>query len=395
MSNEIIDLNSSKIKIIGDNIFYCNSIITAYYVIPLNSCNNIPEKDKLDYIQYLTNHLSPLSFLTHNNKISIQKLPKFNQYDFCLLGIESSELNDSITAGFLDKNKLIEDEEFIFSILGTKCIRASKELIFYNYINKLYPYYNINYDKCADFINKTNCSNIFNVISQTVEDKFGYFIMHNEGIATFGLTPQNTYGCILTIKKFPDIIDSLDFSIDYPGMQINMIALPYPKLIRYLRLNKTFKNYSLKIELFPNKKAKNIPLTNLYNKYNNEESIDNVCEFTSSILVTGLNLSDLNQNIKHIISDLKDKNIVAIKNFNQAECFLNKYINSEIKEYEHLTDIGFPLSFLLTNGICIDKSNDKFYESLIREDLNINTTKHPIYNFNVTFLKSMKENKYE
>ena len=37
MTNETINLNSSKIDIIGDNILFCNGILTAYYILPLNN----------------------------------------------------------------------------------------------------------------------------------------------------------------------------------------------------------------------------------------------------------------------------------------------------------------------------------------------------------------------
>ena len=50
--------------------------------------------------------------------------------------------------------------------------------------------------------------------------------MHNEGVDIFDLPQQDTYGCILSIKEFPEVIDSSNFSMDYPDIQVNIKTVP-------------------------------------------------------------------------------------------------------------------------------------------------------------------------
>ena len=430
--NKIVNIKDSGIKIIGDNILYCNGVITAYYILPLNNYTITSDTGVLVSIQNITNLLSGLANQRQDVKFSIQRFSKIirkndvisnlsdtiklyaptyeipqefiknlgnSVQDYCLLGvgieekdlmknIEDATLKETakdllsnlannllnIGKNTLDEDKILQSENNIFSVLRSRCTRASRELVFYNYISKLYPCYNISYDKFS-YINEDNFSNILGSVTQTIEDNFGYFIMHNEGVDIFDLSPQDTYGCILTIKAFPDLIDSVNFSMDYPGMQVNIHTIPKEEALIQLKRIRASLKYEheqgdlagAEIEQLEST-AKAIAIaTHAIN--NIEEQGVQTCEFIANILIIGLSLSDLRQNIQSVMSDLKDRNIIAAKSLTQARDFLDSYVKLNPKDYEHFTNLQFPLSFQLNRGALVGDSDGKFYVPLIGEDL--------------------------
>ena len=432
MTNETINLNSSKIDIIGDNILFCNGILTAYYILPLNNYTITSENGVLYSIKSITNLLSNLAAQRPEVKFSIQRFSKIikrkdiinnlantiqrydpsyimpkefikninnNTQDYCLLGvyldkknfgknIEDATLKETaksfinnladellnIDTTTVDKESILQSENNIFSILRSKCIRATKDLVFYSYVSKLYPCYNISYDKLS-FINENNFSNILTSITQTVEDNFGYFIMHNEGVDIFDLPQQDTYGCILSIKEFPEVIDSSNFSMDYPDIQVNIKTVPKDTALIQLKRTRSdakYENeqgYMAGAELEQLEKTERIIYIATQAINDLEEKGVQMCEFTANILVTGLDLADLRQNVQYIMSDLKDRNIIVAKSLNQATDFLNTYVKLNSKTYDHFTSIQFPLSFQLNRGSLVGDSDGQFYVPSIGEDL--------------------------
>lgn len=429
---KIINMVDSKIRIIGDNVLYCNGTITAYYILPLSNYTITSNQGVLYSIQNITNLLSGLASQRQEVKFSLQRFSKIvrrndiiknlietiqlyaptydmpseftknlgnSVQDYCLLGvgIEEKDLNKNVEdatltetakqlisdlannllnigGNVLDEDKILQSENNIFSVLRTRCARASKELVFYNYISKLYPCYNISYDRLS-FINENNFSNILGSVTQTVEDNFGYFIMHNEGVDIFDLPPQDTYGCILTIKAFPKVIDSVNFSMDYPGMQVNMKAVPKDKALIQLKRTRSSDKYELEQALDAGAEIETVEQTaesiNIATQAINdlEEGGVQMCEFTANMLVTGLDLPDLRQNIQYVMSDLKDRDVLPAKSLTQALDFLNGYVKLNPKDYEHFTNIQFPLSFQLNRGALVGDSDGKYYVPPIGEDL--------------------------
>ena len=429
---KILNTFDSKIRIIGDNILFCNGIITAYYVLPLNNYTITSSQGVLYSVQGITNLLSGLASQRQEVKFSIQRFSKIvrkkdiisnladtiklyspmykmpqeftknlgnSSQDYCLLGvgIDERDLNKNVEdatltetakelfstlannllnigGNELDDEKILQSEKNIYSVLRTKCNRASKELIFYNYISKLYPCYNISYDRLS-FINENNFSNILGSVTQTIEDNFGYFIMHNEGVEIFDLPAQDTYGCILLIKAFPKVIDSTNFSMDYPGMQVNIKAIPKDKALIQLKRTRSADKYELEQALDAGAEIETVEATsesiNIATLAINDLEEGNVqmCEFNATILVTGLDLPDLRQNIQYIVSDLKDRDIVPAKSLTQTMDFLQGYVKLNPKDYEHFTNIQFPLSFQLNRGALVGDADGKYYVPPIGEDL--------------------------
>lgn len=428
---KVISTTDTKIRIIADNILYCNGVITAYYILPLSNYTITSGQGVLYSIEGINNLLSGLASQRQEIKFSIQRFSKIirktdiinnlyetiqlyapdydmpmeftknignNVQDYCLLGIgiEERDLSKNVedatlgetakqlfsslsnallnTGGnVLDEDKIIQSEHNIFSVVRTKCARASKELVFYNFISKLYPSYNISYDRLS-FINEDNFSNILGASVQTLEDNFGYFIMHNEGVDLFDLPPQDTYGCILNIKNFPKYIDSSNFSMDYPGMQVNIKAIPKEKAAIQLKRTRSADKYELEEALKAGAELEQLEATSssidiATTALDELENGVQMCEFDANILITGLTLEDLRQNIQYIMSDLKDRDILPAKSLSQALDYLNGYVKLNPKDYPHFTNLAFPLSFQLNRGALVGNADSKYFVPSIGEDL--------------------------
>lgn len=428
---KVISTTDTKIRIIADNILYCNGVITAYYILPLSNYTITSGQGVLYSIEGINNLLSGLASQRQEIKFSIQRFSKIirktdiinnlyetiqlyapnydmpmeftknignNVQDYCLLGIgiEERDLSKNVedatlgetakqlfsslsnallnTGGnVLDEDKIIQSENNIFSVVRTRCARASKELVFYNFISKLYPSYNISYDRLS-FINEDNFSNILGASVQTLEDNFGYFIMHNEGVDLFDLPPQDTYGCILNIKNFPKYIDSSNFSMDYPGMQVNIKAIPKEKAAIQLKRTRSADKYELEEALKAGAELEQLEATSssidiATTALDELENGVQMCEFDANILITGLTLEDLRQNIQYIMSDLKDRDILPAKSLSQALDYLNGYVKLNPKDYPHFTNLAFPLSFQLNRGALVGNADSKYFVPSIGEDL--------------------------
>ena len=125
--------------------------------------------------------------------------------DYCLMGIDIQQtamediddytITDTVKSLFkqganafcglgnmaVDPEKILKLEENIYRTIRYKCIRASKDLVFYNYISKLFPSHEISYDKTS-YINENHYEAIMGAVTQTISDNFGFFEMHNEGL---------------------------------------------------------------------------------------------------------------------------------------------------------------------------------------------------------------------
>lgn len=427
---KILSTTDSKIRIIGDNILYCNDIITAYYILPLTNYSVSSASGALYSIENITNLLSGLASQRQNVTFSLQRFSKMirrkdvinnlyetihlyapdydmpidftknlanNTQDYCLLGVGISEkdmdnVEDAtlketakellsnvantllgIGSGVLKEDKILQAENNIYSVLRTRCARASKELVFYNYISKLYPCYEISYDRLS-FINERNFSNILGSVTQTMEDNFGYFIMHNEGVDIFDLEPRDTYGCILNIKSFPLSIQSENFSMDYPGMQVNIQAVTKEHAAIQLKRTRSADRYELEEAIKAGAELEQLESTAssidlATDAIDQVENGAQMCEFSANILVTGLDLKDLRQNIQYIISDLKDRDILPAKSLNQSLDYINGYVKLHPTKYDHFTMLQFPLSFQLNSGSLVGDSDGKFFTPSIGRDL--------------------------
>lgn len=441
MSNtkiKVSNITRSNIQIIGDNILYNNGVITAFYIIPLVNYSTNSNSGKNVAIDQLTNMISNLTTNNPEVMFTIERLEKVvkrkdvinnlidtiqvyrpdyempkeftdnirdDRQEYCLLGIDIQQstitdvedLTIAETVKSLGKNainmlvglgntnmdpeQILKIETTIFNAINSKCTRASKELVFYNFVSKVYPAYEISYDRLS-YINENNFESIMGAITQTVTDNFGWFEMHNEGIDIFGCDPITTYGTMLNIHAFPEKIDSANFPIDFNGLIVTTIKCLKKEdadiKIRRIRSSERYvQNQAIEAGAENEDILASQDVINTATMAIQDLEAGNViCNFNTSILICAPTREELKARVMDTITYGKDRNILITKSLNQATDFLNYYINKKPQKFMHLGPLVYPLSFQQNAGatVCdseglMDKSGNLIWSPAIGEDI--------------------------
>lgn len=427
---KVTTLNKNNIQIIGDNILYNNGIITAYYLLPTINyrttsadgvMRGITELTKL--IQNITTQRPHLQFtITGLDKVISAKDVKNNlidtirmyredfdmptefsdnitddiqSYSLLCVDIQQKELGNVEEYSFkdtmkemfgsvvdkvmglgnlnLDEPKILSLEDKLFISIRHKCVRATKELVFYSFVSRTFPCYDISYEKLS-FMNEDNFEGIMGTLVQNVNDNFGWFEMKNTGVDLFGLEVQDTYGCIIDIKEFPETILSYDFPMNYPNTTTSIKCLKKEEAAIKLKRTRGSDRYE------QNQAAK--AGADLETTERLEQNIDlatralyelddgaTMCRFSTSILVTALTRKELSENVSAVLAELKSRDILASKSLHQALDFLNNYISLRPKKYDHFANIQFPLSFQQNNGSIVGDAGTGIFSAAIGEDI--------------------------
>jgi len=421
--NSVMNISETRIGIIGDNILYNGPVITAYYILPMANYSVTSPRGRLNNIEGLTNLLGGLANDRPGLKFSIQRCSKtikaedvrknlletiklyrpdydmpeeFTSHiddvyqDYCLLAVDiqqsdvinadsystketikevfSSISNKLLASGNdnIDIPRVVAIEDNIYMTLKSRCVRATKELTFYQYISKLYPSYEISYESNSYF-NDEHFSDILGVVNQTVEDNFGYFVMHNEGVGFFDYDQMDTYGCILNIRSFPGSILAENFPLNVYGLQVNVETLPKDKAEIQLKRRRAAARYKVDEAIEAGeepegiqKAAEVVDLTTLALQDLDER--ETICKFNANILVLGTSVADLADNANQIISKLRDRNLVVAKSLNQAQDFINNFVRLAPQKMNHMVNLEYVLSFQQNYGANVGQF-DSFYKN--------------------------------
>lgn len=422
-------LHKNNIKIIGENILFNNGIITAFYIIPLTNYSTASPAGIHNSVEDLTNMITNLTTNNPTLTFTIERIEKvikakdvlnnligtINIYrpdytmppeftrnikddvqNYCILGIDIQQstvtdvedltimdtvkaVTKSMANAFAglgnmkaDPEQLLKIEENIYRTINNKCVRATKELVFYNYVSKVFPCYEISYDKLS-YVNENSFESIMGAVTQTVSDNFGWFEMHNEGIDIFGLDPVTTYGCMLDIKAFPPQISTTNFPMDYPNTVTTIQCIKKEDALLKLKRTRASDRYERDQAIEAGAEIEQVESTQTNidiatYAIENIEQGSILCQFNTSILVFGQTKDELKQRVMSIITGCKDRNILVSKSLTQALDFLNNYINKKPKKYEHMTDLMFPLSFQQNAGATVGDT-EQIWSPAIGEDL--------------------------
>lgn len=429
-SNSLVNISENKIGIIGDNILRNGSILTAYYILPLANYSVTSENGVLNNVEALTGTLTNLANQRPGVSFSLQKISKViraqdvynnlmqtiqmykpdydmpeeftshisdNRQNYCLLGVDIQQtdmsnvedysaadtikelMNSAIGRLFgsgnydLDLEKIVAIENNIYNAIRSRCVRATRDLVFYNYVSKLYPSYEISYDKQSYFTDE-NFSAALGIVNQTVEDNFGYFTLHNEGVDFFDLPSQPTYGCILDVKSFPKMIYSSNFPYNYEGVQIqvNIQTLRKEDAEIQIKRRRSSDKYDLESAITAGAESEDIQQTAESISYATEALADIsngmiFCKFNTSILVYANTLEQLRRNTQTVISISRDRDILVSKSLTQATDFMNSFVKLVPTTYNHMAALQFPLSFQLNSGAIVGGFDSKFFLPSIGE----------------------------
>lgn len=424
----VISKNENKISIIGENILYNNGVVTAFYILPVENYKTLSKNGALRHIESMTNMFNTLSGQRPGTKFSLCTLTKVitkedvynnlldtihiykpdedvpdifkqnikdNNIEYCILavdidvntvadienvsvmGMAKDMLNSaanklfSIKNANIDVKKVLDIENNIYSIISNYCARCTKDLTFYRYMSAMYPSYEISYNNNS-FLSNDNLTPALGAISQAIESKFGYFVMYNEGVDLFDLPVTETYGCILKIMNLPESIDSSNFNMFIPGLQINIETMPKDKakvMIKRMRASIRYEQETAAIAGAEDTDMLegNLDLAEFALQRLNEG--ETICNFDAQILVLGNTLEELKQKKQRIITMLADINVICSISFNQAEDFINGYVKLKPLKYPHMTDLKYPLSFQIDTGTIVGNGDDpKFAAPAIGTD---------------------------
>lgn len=409
------DMSKNVIRIIGDNVLYNNGIITAFYVLPLVNYTTATSGRVESSIDNLANMVKNLSSNQPNLTFTIERIEKkvkakdvlnnlyegiklyAEDYDmpieftknigddvqaYCLLGIDIQQTTipevedltiwDTIKgllkqagnnfAGLgnmtCDPLAILKVEKSYYSIVQqSNCARASADLVFYNFVSKVYPCYDISYDKLS-YVNENTYEDIMASITQTISDNFGWFEMHNEGVDIFGLPQETTYGCMLNIQAFPNYINNVCFPFDFPNLVTTIQCIKKEKANMDIKRIQAGDKYELEMldeaggdETKAQQLVDNIGIASA--AMADLEKGEILCNFNASILVWGKTREDLKQKIMKIVTQCKNREIIVQKSLNQAVDFLDNYVSKKPKKFSHMTNVKFPLSFQQNNGAIV------------------------------------------
>lgn len=426
-------IKENKVGIIGQNVLVNNNIVTAFYIVDSLNYSTMATmgiRRHIDRLESLATTLGTqmpgLKFSIFNvNKVltpedikknmidtvrlwdpSYDRIPEiFDKYVtksnriFTILAvqIETSNMGDiesvtlksilkeyiNRTSQYLfsysnvnvDAKRILDAEKFLYNIIRSYGVRASRELTFYTYVSSLFPSYEISYDKNS-YVEK-NLSSILGAVKQEVKAHFGgYFEMSNVGVELFNLPAQTTYGSVINILELPDKIDSDNFNLQIEGLRVNIETIPRDKA------KLTMKRSRADIE-FEEESASNANLRRRDMEYLEEHkemantALDNIdqgkmiCKMNASILVLARSVEELKAKRQAIISKLADIKIIASPSLSQETAFINNFVKLApfSNEYNHICDIRYPLSFQLDSGVQVGDSDSGFESPSIGESL--------------------------
>lgn len=418
---KVTNINKNKLCIIGDNVLYNNGVITAFYIIPLTNYATNSDSGIEFAVKSLTNMITNLTTNNPNITFTIESIEKKikrkdviknlldtisiyrpdyemplaftknirdDDQTYCILGIDIQQstvtdvedksiwetikevskdtINKFTSLGNInvDPEQILKIEEDIYRTINSRCMRATKEVVFYTYVSKLFPNYIISYDKIS-YINENNFEAIMGAVTQTVSDNFGWFELHNEGVDIFGLEPQTTYGCMLDVHSFPIKIDSCNFPLDCPGSVVTTIKCMKKEdaTVKIKRI-RAADRYEVNQAIEAGAEIEDIEATQenidiATKAIQDLESGEILCEFNTSILIYATSREELKKNIMEVITSFKDRNILAAKSLTQAADFLNNYVNKKPKKFLHIAPLAFPLSFQQNSGATVGDIEDR------------------------------------
>lgn len=320
-----------------------------------------PEEYK-KYIKNITKDFSILAItLNVKNSIDIE-----NQN---IMFIIKNFIDDFVKTNFSTKITNINEEMLIGqnlkikNIMQTYAVPANSKLVMNIYINSLFPSYNLIYN---DYLIR-NKDAILSGVKQEIIPHLGWFEMSNSGIVEFGGEPRVTYGSILSVLQFPDLIMSGNFNINLPGLHVNMKLLPKDKArLKFKRMRAEALQEEEEAE---QARARDTDIDeNLSLIQKAIRDIDNgrvIVEVNANILLISDTKADLEAQKRRVITQLSSSKVVCSIAGNQSREFINSFVKNNPNNYDHLMDLEYALSFQLDSGALVGDQDSKFAAPVI------------------------------
>lgn len=297
---------------------------------------NIDEKKNIDF-----------------NQTSIKEMVKDYKDQFL-------DLFSSYEQQRIDTKRINDMSTKIFNIGQNLLKPCPEDILLSFYISRIFPSYDIVLESEMKERNKA----ILSYLQQDFIDHFNYFEMTNAGVELFGAQQQITYGSVIDIVEFPDEIPSEMFPLNLNGIVVNNKTLSKQQA----KLKFTRKRADIEYEEETAVQAGSMDVNLELDDYKNMADLGlaaismgkKIVESDIHILVLADDLEALNNRRAGLISDLKDRDIVATFSPAQATTYLDSFINLRPKKYPFTFDLRYPLSFRLNQGNTICDQDSKY-----------------------------------
>lgn len=425
MGKKIIPLNQSKVGIIGENILINGNKATAYYIMPLYNYRVMSELAINSHISTLQSAFLSLESAYSNVTCSIYKtsvistskqkverlirtcqgwdrfydVPEIfrknikdesNQFAILAVDIDRSNVADvesmsptdivkhyysQAVASFANMNNIavysnhiLEVEESIKKILSRYVTRVSREMLLNIYLRNVFPSYDINIDS---HIAKNDIA-ICTAIHQDFIPHFGYFEMSNAGVEILGTKRVTTYGSLINILEFPDQINSDNMNLDIRGMRTIFQVLK--KNQAKLQLKRARADIEYEQESAEVAGARDLDLDEYEDLCERALAGLNadrmLCNMNTYILLLDTDLDSLKNAKQNLLTSLRDIDIIAAVAKDQCKEYINNFIRLSVdkNEWNHLTELRFPLSFQIDSGLSCGDWDSKYEAPNIGND---------------------------
>lgn len=271
--------------------------------------------------------------------------------------------NFSLTNSVIDEKALDIQNTRIKNSLQRYAVPASSKLVMNIYINSLFPAYNLVYN---DYLTNHSAP-ILSGVKQEIIPHLGWFEMSNSGIVVFGAKPKITYGSVLTILEMPDSIYSQNFNIAVPGLNVNMHLLPKDKaLLKFKRMRADAKQELEEADIAQTSDSDvDEDVSMLERALYSIRQGRIVTELDANILVYADSKEELDAKKKHVISVLSDINVVCTIAGDQARTYVDSFVKRRPKQYYHIMDLQYALSFQLDDGLNVGDGDSKYGSMVI------------------------------
>lgn len=262
--------------------------------------------------------------------------------------------------------KAIEDASNKIEYQGQGIIKPCPENILLSYyIKRVYPYYEIILP--PDQFDSTKA--VLSHLQQNFTPHFNYFEMDNSGVEYFGVKAKTTYGSIIDIIEFPEEIISESFDMCHSGLVANVKCLSKQEAkLKFMRRKEDIayeeesaisagaKEINLELSDYRDLAETGIAAVSLGRK---------IVESDIHILLLSDDIDDLNKKRFNLISKLKNMNIIATFNADQANTYVNSFVKLRPTNYPFLMDLRYVFSFRLNSGSAVGDFSSKFTSPII------------------------------
>lgn len=263
----------------------------------------------------------------------------------------------------IDKNAIDKQGERILGVLS-RCARPVNEKFLLDVlVKRFFPSYTlITRDSDLSF-NK----GVLSYLQQIFTPKFSYFEMTNSGVEVFGANAQKSYGCVIDLIEFPQVILSENFNLCHDGMVVNCKCLSKENAkvkFKRKRADIRFERESAEQVGYGDVNMEIDDLEDLANKGVEESQAGTVlCEADIHILLTAPSATELKAKRSQLITTLKDYDVVATFNPNQAKAYVDSFIKLRPEKYGFMMDMRYALSFQLNSGVAFGDEGDPNFTS--------------------------------